>query len=316
MYVNLTPVNSSTYGTKTKQQALETRQHILDVAMRLFSQQGVSATSLAQIAQAAGVTRGAIYWHFKDKSDLFGEIWELSESSISDLESEYRAKFPHDPLSVLREILVYILEATVVEERRRLMMEIIFHKCEFVGEMAVVQQAQRDLCLESYDRIEQVLTECMQAKMLPATLLTRRAAILMRSYISGLMENWLLLRSRSISDQRRAAMSTFFLRCASSVRPFKVSITPFYLIGYGKIVDPFRRTILLQPGVISFMPDYFRSFLTSHSQLCCTSIARNILFWPCFDPAVLLCSRAAFRPVQTTAVTFPRVLMFRRNSTP
>ena len=93
---------------KTKQQALETRQHILDVAMRLFSQQGVSATSLAQIAQAAGVTRGAIYWHFKDKSDLFGEIWELSESSISDLESEYRAKFPDDPLSVLREILVYI----------------------------------------------------------------------------------------------------------------------------------------------------------------------------------------------------------------
>lgn len=139
---------------KTKQQALETRQHILDVAIRLFSQQGVSATSLAQIAQAAGVTRGAIYWHFKNKSDLFSEIWELSESSISDLESEYRAKFPDDPLSVLREILVYILEATVVEERRRLMMEIIFHKCEFVGEMAVVQQAQRSLSLESYDRIE------------------------------------------------------------------------------------------------------------------------------------------------------------------
>jgi xanthine/uracil/vitamin C permease (AzgA family) len=43
---------------KTKQQALETRQHILDVALRLFSQQGVSSTSLATIAKAAGVTRG------------------------------------------------------------------------------------------------------------------------------------------------------------------------------------------------------------------------------------------------------------------
>src|SRR5690606_19397927 len=150
-----------------------------------------SSTSLAQIAQAAGVTRGAIYWHFKDKTDLFSEIWQLSESSISDLETEYRAKFPEDPLSVLREILVYILEATVVEERRRLMMEIIYHKCELVGEMAVVQQAQRSLCLESYDRIEQVLTQCMQANQLPATLMTRRAAVLMRSYISGLMENWL-----------------------------------------------------------------------------------------------------------------------------
>ncbi|XPE46535.1 TetR family transcriptional regulator [Shigella flexneri] len=43
---------------KTKQQALETRQHILDVAMRLFSQQGVLATSLQQIAQAAA-SRGS-----------------------------------------------------------------------------------------------------------------------------------------------------------------------------------------------------------------------------------------------------------------
>ncbi len=142
---------------KTKQQARETRQLILDVALRLFSQQGVSSTSLATIAKAAGVTRGAIYWHFKNKSDLFNEIWELSDASISDLEIEYRAKFPNDPLSVIREILVYVLEATVTEERRRLMMEIIYHKCEFVGEMTVVQQAQRQLSLASYERIEQTL---------------------------------------------------------------------------------------------------------------------------------------------------------------
>ena len=164
---------------KTKQQARETRQLILDVALRLFSQQGVSSTSLATIAKAAGVTRGAIYWHFKNKSDLFNEIWELSDASIS------------DPLSVIREILVYVLEATVTEERRRLMMEIIYHKCEFVGEMTVVQQAQRQLSLASYERIEQTLKECIAAKLLPANLLTRRAAVLMRSYLSGLMENWL-----------------------------------------------------------------------------------------------------------------------------
>ncbi|WP_249532522.1 TetR family transcriptional regulator, partial [Escherichia coli] len=96
---------------KTKQEAQETRQHILDVALRLFSQQGVSSTSLGEIAKAAGVTRGAIYWHFKDKSDLFSEIWELSESNIGELELEYQAKFPGDPLSVLREILIHVLES-------------------------------------------------------------------------------------------------------------------------------------------------------------------------------------------------------------
>jgi len=199
---------------KTKQQALETRQHILDVAMRLFSQQGVSSTSLAQIAQAAGVTRGAIYWHFKNKSDLFSEIWELSESSITDLETEYRAKFPDDPLSVLREILVYVLEATVIEERRRLMMEIIFHKCEFVGEMEIAQQAQRSLCLESYDRIEHTLNQCIQAKMLPADLLTRRTAILMRGYISGLMENWLFApQSFDLKHEARSYVAILLEMC-------------------------------------------------------------------------------------------------------
>lgn len=54
--------------------------------------------------KSSGVTRGAIYWHFKDKSDLFSEIWELSESNIGELELEYQAKFHGDPLSVLRDI--------------------------------------------------------------------------------------------------------------------------------------------------------------------------------------------------------------------
>lgn len=202
---------------KTKQEAQETRQHILDVALRLFSQQGVSSTSLGEIAKAAGVTRGAIYWHFKDKSDLFSEIWELSESNIGELELEYQAKFPGDPLSVLREILIHVLESTVTEERRRLLMEIIFHKCEFVGEMAVVQQAQRNLCLESYDRIEQTLKHCIEAKMLPADLMTRRAAIIMRGYISGLMD---LPRNLLILKKKPAITSPSYWRCISCAPRF------------------------------------------------------------------------------------------------
>lgn len=188
---------------KTKQEAQETRQHILDVALRLFSQQGVSSTSLGEIAKAAGVTRGAI---------------SLNKSDLS-----LKAKFPGDPLSVLREILIHVLESTVTEERRRLLMEIIFHKCEFVGEMAVVQQAQRNLCLESYDRIEQTLKHCIEAKMLPADLMTRRAAIIMRGYISGLMENWLFApQSFDLKKEARdyvAILLEMYLLCPTLRNP-------------------------------------------------------------------------------------------------
>lgn len=177
---------------KTKAQALETRKHLLDVAIILFSQHGVSATSLADIAKAAGVTRGAIYWHFKNKSELFNEIWKLTESSISDLEVEYQAKYPDDPLSVVRELLIYILQATVSEERRRLMTEIIFHKCEFVGELAVLREARRILYMEGNERIEASLQRCIDGGYLPVNLSLSHAVTIMRSYITGLIENWLV----------------------------------------------------------------------------------------------------------------------------
>jgi TetR/AcrR family acrAB operon transcriptional repressor len=49
---------------KTKEEAQETRNAILDAAELVFQEHGVSHTSLAEIAAAAGVTRGAVYWHF------------------------------------------------------------------------------------------------------------------------------------------------------------------------------------------------------------------------------------------------------------
>ncbi|CNI16693.1 multidrug efflux transporter transcriptional repressor AcrR [Yersinia mollaretii] len=178
---------------KTKQQAEETRQQILDAAVREFSAHGVSGTSLTDIAAAAGVTRGAIYWHFKNKVDLFNEIWELSESKIDQLESEYQVKYPENPLRILREILIYVLVSTREDCRRRALMEIVFHKCEFVGEMSSVHDARKVLDLASYERIEAVLQGCIDANQLPVNLDTCRAAIIMRAYITGLMENWLFM---------------------------------------------------------------------------------------------------------------------------
>ncbi|CAI0891375.1 Potential acrAB operon repressor [Serratia quinivorans] len=195
---------------KTKQQALETRQHILDAAVQEFSERGVSATSLTDIATAAGVTRGAIYWHFKNKVDLFNEVWELSESKIGDLELEYQAKFPENPLRILREILIYILTATVDDSRRRALMEIVFHKCEFVGEMMPLHEARKVLYLAGYERIESVLRDCMAHGQLPVDLHTRRAAIILHAYITGLMENWLFMpESFDLKAEATALIDSF-----------------------------------------------------------------------------------------------------------
>lgn len=176
---------------KTKAQALETRNQILDAALAHFSEQGVAATSLADIAAAAGVTRGAIYWHFKNKADLLQEIWLRCDAGLDDVELEYQTKYPDDPLFVMRSMLIYILDATAKDAQRRALMEIIFHKCEFVGEMSTLVAMQQGLLQACYDRIETVLRSCIEAGQLPGALNTRQAALLMRGYINGMMESWL-----------------------------------------------------------------------------------------------------------------------------
>ena len=58
------------------QQAHETRELILRVAQRLFVKQGYASTSIDEVLKGAGVARGALYHHFRDKEDLFGEIFK------------------------------------------------------------------------------------------------------------------------------------------------------------------------------------------------------------------------------------------------
>lgn len=60
---------------KTKADALKTRQHLIETAIVQFALRGVSNTTLNDIADAARVTRGAIYWHFENKTQLFNEVW-------------------------------------------------------------------------------------------------------------------------------------------------------------------------------------------------------------------------------------------------
>ncbi len=177
---------------KTKQQAEETRQEILDAAIKTFSERGVSATSLADIANAAGVTRGAIYWHFKNKVDLFYQACEFGDNQIVQAEEYYRSKYTNDPLSILRELLIFILTDFIENPKNRALMEIFFLKCELVGEMAALVDFKRANYVASQYRIIENLRCCIEAGQLPADLNIECAAIMIRSLMSGLLETWLL----------------------------------------------------------------------------------------------------------------------------
>jgi AcrR family transcriptional regulator len=54
----------------------ETRHQLLDAAARVFARRGLHGTSVEEVSEEAGFSRGALYSNFKSKEDLFLALWE------------------------------------------------------------------------------------------------------------------------------------------------------------------------------------------------------------------------------------------------
>ena len=99
-----------------------TRKHILDAALRLFSERGFARTSVRDIAEAAGITDAAIYYHFASKRDLFEALFE--ERGITSVLSQLeQTTVTLPPLEVFKGLAVVALE---VLHRNRDFMKVIF----------------------------------------------------------------------------------------------------------------------------------------------------------------------------------------------
>ena len=186
---------------KTREDALKTRTLLLDAAEQVFFDQGFASTSLEDVARAASVTRGAIYWHFKNKFDLFAAMVERVRLPIESL-ADGAACESQDPLGQLRELIVRILRETATNARRRRVLTIVFHRCELVGDAGGMDTRQRLAFMDCTRRIEQSLGKAVAGGQLPANLDAQRAALALHAYVTGLISNWLFLPSAfDLADQ-------------------------------------------------------------------------------------------------------------------
>lgn len=184
---------------KTKEEAQETRTAILDAAERVFQERGVSHTSLAEIAAAAGVTRGAIYWHFANKSDVFDALFERIfaplEERFEAIHDELRQNPQANPIVTMRCMALDFIGRVVNDPHYFRLIEISWHKCEYVGEMATI----RDNHLECGNRHLEMAVEsfrlAQERGFLPAGLDPRIAAMGMVTLIDGLVVNFTLEKS-------------------------------------------------------------------------------------------------------------------------
>lgn len=198
---------------RTKEDAEATRERLLDAAEQVFYVRGVSGASLADVANRAGLTRGAVYWHFKDKLDLFDAMMQRVTLPIEQvLDGGRQGLAGLSPVGRIVRRLAFIAHAVSIDERVRRVFEIALFKVEHVGELVAVQQR----WVLGVDRITSLLEQDLAmayeeldaVPVLPAELAAKGLQVL----FDGLLHAWLLRQGSFSLEEESRELTQFYLR--------------------------------------------------------------------------------------------------------
>ena len=176
---------------KTKTEAQKTHQHLLDAALEVFWRDGVTRASLQAIAQEAGVTRGALYWHFKNKEDLFETLFEQQYADFFAAFNDQTLRDNQDVWTHLQHNLTAMFETLATRESKHKFCNVMFSKCaQTAGNETITELACR------YHRLFQkqiayALQLSREQGRLPENTDIELAAIYLESSLVGLIKIWI-----------------------------------------------------------------------------------------------------------------------------
>lgn len=177
---------------RRKEEALETREKLLDAAIEVFHERGVSRPSLTDVAKLTGMTRGAIYGHFQNKADVLSALAarvRLPGEALCETETE---AMDHDPLGRLRHGWAALFKEVVANRQWQMILEILLHRCELVVESGEVRNRLLQGRAEGLTRMAELIGKAVDQGQLPANTDARTAAQLTHAALIGILQDWLL----------------------------------------------------------------------------------------------------------------------------
>lgn len=177
---------------KTKEDAELTRQRIIDAARAVFLTRGVSRSTLEHIATEATVTRGAVYWHFKNKTDIFYALRDRNFLPLIDrmYDTLVVRSDNIDPLTQIENSLCDTINQLNENTEMRQIYEIMMIKCEYVDEFATVLQQILSNCSNITEKIQMAYERAIEQNLLRTTLTPHALALDTHLFFSGLMHMW------------------------------------------------------------------------------------------------------------------------------
>ena len=176
---------------KTKTEAQKTRQHLLDAALEVFWRDGVTRASLQAIAQEAGVTRGALYWHFKNKEDLFETLFEQQYADFFAAFNDQTLRDNQDVWTHLQHNLTTMFETLATRESKHKFCNVMFSKCE----QTAGNETTTELACRYHRLFQKQIAYALQLSReqgrLPENTDIELAAIYLESSLVGLIKIWI-----------------------------------------------------------------------------------------------------------------------------
>ncbi len=177
---------------KTKEEALETRNAILDATVRVFAAKGAANASLTDIAREAGVTRGAIYWHFTNKADLLNALWDEVLLLYTPMARASESRDEPDPLGRLKELYVRFLGRLAEDPRQQQLIRILFDQGSGSEDINLIRSRHLQTMHQRNRSVQTVLRNAIDRGQLSPDLDVRLGTIAVVSFIHGLIANWVL----------------------------------------------------------------------------------------------------------------------------
>lgn len=146
-------------GRNSKTEAQLTRGQIIDAALELFSQRGYSRTTFEKIASSIDLSKGAVHWYFKTKTDLLVAVMHHG------IELHQQAGFSHVEcsdytLDQLRESYLHSIEQTLTQPALQKFEFFVGFQIEWSGEMiGKVNQDLRVLREDPLDNLAKILRQ-------------------------------------------------------------------------------------------------------------------------------------------------------------
>lgn len=176
---------------RTREEAARTRQDIIVAARRVFYRHGVSRTSLEKIAAEAGVTRGAIYWHFADKTALFFAMRDASHAAIHQADLFLESENIEDPLEAIEQSIGSFLSTLENNPDVRETFEIMCFRCEYVDDFVPLLHEVNQPLNDFLSKLKLAYKKAAKLGTLRAGLDPDTMALESVSFAQGLFRNWI-----------------------------------------------------------------------------------------------------------------------------